>query len=117
MDLPDGKKWFQPDESGNFKLIGPNDVCGAGLEYRMDFETGKNYARRVSRRNSSPPPRRKSPAPLCKFSVGSQCKAATKRGFADAVIRKVNQDGTVNIEFIVDGTRELHVDASTLKLE
>lgn len=41
--LPPGKTMFEP--TFDWQEVKENDVCPPGLEFRMEFETGKNYAR------------------------------------------------------------------------
>ena len=41
--LPEGKTMFIPSKS--WKEVLPNEVCPAGLEFKMDFSSGRNFAR------------------------------------------------------------------------
>lgn len=43
LNLPPGKIWFEA--SFEWREVPQHAVCGAGLEYRCDMQTGKNYAR------------------------------------------------------------------------
>eukprot|EP00929_Paragymnodinium_shiwhaense_P044086 TRINITY_DN22619_c0_g1_i1.p1 TRINITY_DN22619_c0_g1~~TRINITY_DN22619_c0_g1_i1.p1 ORF type:complete len:503 (-),score=109.76 TRINITY_DN22619_c0_g1_i1:190-1698(-) len=43
MRLPPGRVWFEASHEWN--EVAPNAICPAGLEYRFDMQTGKNYAR------------------------------------------------------------------------
>mmetsp|Transcript_31020 Transcript_31020/g.66731 ORF Transcript_31020/g.66731 Transcript_31020/m.66731 type:complete len:482 (-) Transcript_31020:190-1635(-) len=43
MKLPPGKVWFEP--TAEWREVPPNAICPAGLDFRFDMETQKNYAR------------------------------------------------------------------------
>jgi len=43
LHLPEGKVWFEA--SREWQEVPGNAVCPAGLEYRFDMQTGRNYAR------------------------------------------------------------------------
>lgn len=43
MHLPPGRVWFVP--TPHWREVPPNAICPAGLEYRLDMETGRNFAR------------------------------------------------------------------------
>lgn len=43
--LPEGKVWFEAAQE--WREVLPNAICPAGLEYRFDMATGKNYARLI----------------------------------------------------------------------
>jgi len=43
--LPEGKVWFEA--APEWQEVPQNAICPAGLEYRFDMETGRNYARLI----------------------------------------------------------------------
>jgi len=43
LQLPAGRVWFEP--TGVWREVPQNAICPAGLEYRFDMQTGKNFAR------------------------------------------------------------------------
>mmetsp|Transcript_126735 Transcript_126735/g.253341 ORF Transcript_126735/g.253341 Transcript_126735/m.253341 type:complete len:464 (+) Transcript_126735:41-1432(+) len=43
--LPEGKVWFEAAQE--WREVLPTAICPAGLEYRFDMVTGKNYARLI----------------------------------------------------------------------
>lgn len=43
LRLPEGKVWFEA--TAEWQEVPPNGICAAGLEYRLDMQTGRNFAR------------------------------------------------------------------------
>lgn len=43
MNLPAGRVWFEPTH--DWREVPQNAICPAGLEYRFDMQTGRNFAR------------------------------------------------------------------------
>ncbi|CAK9014774.1 unnamed protein product [Durusdinium trenchii] len=43
LRLPEGKVWFEA--TAEWQEVPQNAICAAGLEYRFDMQTGRNFAR------------------------------------------------------------------------
>lgn len=128
-NLPEGKEWFVPAADGSWRPVGEDQICEKGLEYRIDFDTGQSYARLNGgkERTLLAPGVAKYATPAAAraeasgraygdglLSVGQKVNISFEKGRRKgtqetAVIRKVNKDGSVNVEFDVTGDRDMNI--------
>jgi len=45
--LPEGKTWYEPDPTGEWKEVGSDEICRPGLEFRLNLQSGRNEARNL----------------------------------------------------------------------